>query len=72
MAGLLARYRDKWREAPRGDDTDGRVFSTSLLGLADDTLLETWDEMATRRYSGSVGWVVPYISTPSAISGALK
>jgi hypothetical protein len=72
MAGLLARYRDKWREAPRGDDTDGRVFSTSLLGLADSTLSETWDEMATRRYGGSVGWIGPLYFDAFRDKGALK
>jgi hypothetical protein len=55
----LARYREKWREAPRGSDMDGRVFSTDLLALADADLLSAWDAMAARRYAGEIGWLVP-------------
>ena len=35
----LDQYREKWREAPRGSDTDGRIFSTDLLVLADEPFL---------------------------------
>lgn len=55
----LARYREKWREAPRGSDMDGRVFSTDLLALADRDLLSAWDAMAARRYAGEIGWLAP-------------
>jgi SAM-dependent methyltransferase len=55
----LARYREKWREAPRGSDMDGRVFSTDLLALADRDLLSAWDAMAVRRYAGEIGWLTP-------------
>jgi hypothetical protein len=55
----LARYREKWREAPRGSDRDGRVFSTDLLALADADLLAAWDAMAARRYAGEIGWLAP-------------
>jgi hypothetical protein len=55
----LATYREKWREAPRGSDTDGRVFSTELLALPDDEFLTTWQEMAARRYAGEIGWLGP-------------
>jgi hypothetical protein len=55
----LARYREKWREAPRGSDMDGRVFSTDLLALADPDLLSAWDAMAARRYAGEIGWLAP-------------
>ncbi len=57
--GTLDRYREKWREAPRGSDTDGRVFSSDLLALDDDLLLARWDEMAARRYGGELGWLGP-------------
>jgi len=53
----LDRYREKWREAPRGSDTDGRVFSTGLLALSDTELVATWDAMAARRYGGEIGWL---------------
>jgi len=53
----LDRYREKWREAPRGSDTDGRVFSSDLLALAEDAFLAAWDGMAARRYSGEIGWL---------------
>ncbi len=36
MASGLDSYREKWREAPRGSDTDGRIFSSELLSLPDD------------------------------------
>src|SRR5260370_17092315 len=55
----LARYREKWREAPRGSDMDGRVFSTDLLALADADLLSAWNSMAARRYAGEIGWLAP-------------
>jgi SAM-dependent methyltransferase len=55
----LARYREKWREAPRGSDMDGRVFSTDLLARADPDLLSAWDAMAARRYAGEIGWLAP-------------
>lgn len=55
----LDRYRDKWREAPRGSDTDGRIFSSELLTLDDEQLLAHWDEMASRRYGGELGWLGP-------------
>jgi SAM-dependent methyltransferase len=53
----LAAYREKWREAPQGSDTDGRVFSSDLLALPDDALLARWDAMARRRASGELGWL---------------
>src|SRR5258707_6057973 len=56
-ASELDRYREKGREAPRGSDMDGRVFSTGLLALSDTELLTTWDAMATRRYGGEIGWL---------------
>lgn len=55
----LASYREKWREAPRGSDTDGRVFSTDLLKLSDDALLAQWEQMAARRAEGELGWFEP-------------
>jgi hypothetical protein len=55
----LSRYRDKWREAPQGSDTDGRIFSSDLLRLGDAELLVEWDRMAERRYAGEIGWVGP-------------
>ncbi|HSH99660.1 MAG TPA: class I SAM-dependent methyltransferase [Reyranella sp.] len=55
----LDQYREKWREAPRGSDTDGRIFSTDLLALADGPFLEAWDAMAARRYAGEIGWLGP-------------
>ncbi len=55
----LHDYREKWREAPRGSDTDGRIFSTDLLKLSDADLAAAWDEMAARRYAGEIGWVGP-------------
>jgi hypothetical protein len=59
MIGELARYREKWREAPRGSDMDGRVFSTDLLALGDGELLAAWLAMAARRYAGEIGWLGP-------------
>src|SRR5262245_12517780 len=59
MTGELAQYREKWREAPRGSDMDGRVFSTDLLALGDSGLLSAWEAMAARRYSGEIGWLWP-------------
>jgi SAM-dependent methyltransferase len=56
-AAALDRHREKWREAPRGSDTDGRVFSSDLLALSDDAFLATWDGMAARRYTGEIGWL---------------
>lgn len=56
-AVALDRHREKWREAPRGSDTDGRVFSSDLLALADAAFLATWDGMAARRYTGEIGWL---------------
>lgn len=53
----LSRFREKWREAPGGSDTDERVFSTDLLGLPDEALLAAWEAMAARRYDGELGWV---------------
>jgi hypothetical protein len=61
-ASELDRYREKWREAPRGSDMDGRVFSTGLLALSDAELLATWDAMAARRYGGEIGWLGPLYS----------
>jgi len=58
-ASDLDRHREKWREAPRGSDTDGRVFSTGLLALSDPELLASWDAMAQRRYGGEIGWLGP-------------
>ncbi|HTR84142.1 MAG TPA: class I SAM-dependent methyltransferase [Reyranella sp.] len=55
----LDRYREKWREAPRGSDTDGRIFSSDLLTLPDDAMLAAWQEMAERRYVGELGWLGP-------------
>ena len=55
----LAKYREKWREAPRGSDMDGRVFSTDLLALPDGELLAAWQAMAGRRYAGEIGWLGP-------------
>jgi SAM-dependent methyltransferase len=52
----LASYREKWREAPRGSDTDGRIFSSELLAMADDQFLSTWQGMAARRYAGELAW----------------
>lgn len=57
--GILDPYREKWREAPRGSDTDGRIFSSDLLLLDDAALLARWDEMAARRYTGELGWLGP-------------
>jgi SAM-dependent methyltransferase len=53
----FAAYREKWREAPQGSDTDGRVFSSELLSLSDEALLARWDSMAARRASGEAGWL---------------
>lgn len=53
----LAAYREKWREAPQGSDTDGRAFSSDLLALSDGALLARWDAMAARRASGELGWL---------------
>ncbi|WP_439609923.1 class I SAM-dependent methyltransferase [Reyranella sp.] len=64
LGNSLSDYREKWREAPRGSDTDGRIFSTDLLKLPSDRLLSTWDEMAARRYGGEIGWLGPlYLDT---------
>jgi SAM-dependent methyltransferase len=59
MTSELAQYREKWREAPRGSDMDGRVFSTDLLALGDAELLAAWEAMAARRYGGEIGWLGP-------------
>jgi hypothetical protein len=53
----LASYREKWREAPRGSDTDGRIFSTELLAMPDEAFLAAWQAMAARRYAGELGWL---------------
>jgi hypothetical protein len=53
----LDRFRDKWREIPRGSDTDGRILSADLLALPDADLLAQWDAMAARRYDGELGWL---------------
>jgi hypothetical protein len=53
----LASYREKWREAPRGSDTAGRIFSSELLAMPDDVFLATWQGMAARRYDGELGWL---------------
>ncbi len=58
-SGSLDRYREKWREAPRGSDTDGRIVSSDLLAMTDDGLLAVWDAMAARRYAGEIGWLGP-------------
>jgi SAM-dependent methyltransferase len=55
----FAAYREKWREAPQGSDTDGRAFSSDLLALSDDALLARWDAMAARRAIGESGWLEP-------------
>lgn len=55
----LGPYREKWREAPQGSDTDGRVFSSELLSLPDDGLLARWEAMAARRATGELGWLAP-------------
>jgi SAM-dependent methyltransferase len=55
----LAPFRDKWREAPQGSDTDGRIFSSDLLALPDDALLARWEAMAARRAAGELGWFAP-------------
>jgi hypothetical protein len=55
----LQQYREKWREVPRGSDTDGRVWSTDLLKLSNEGLLAAWSDLAARRYSGEMGWVGP-------------
>jgi hypothetical protein len=55
----LELYREKWREVPRGSDTDGRVFSTDLLKLSDKELLSAWEAMAEQRYRGELSWVGP-------------
>jgi SAM-dependent methyltransferase len=57
QASALAAYREKWREAPQGSDTDGRVFSSDLLTLPDEALLARWEAMAERRASGELGWL---------------
>jgi hypothetical protein len=54
---ILSQYREKWREAPKGSDTDGRVFSTDLLKLSDEQLLVQWETMAARRYEEELRWV---------------
>jgi hypothetical protein len=59
MVSELAEYREKWREAPRGSDMDGRVFSTDLLAKPDADLLAAWEAMAARRYAGEIGWLGP-------------
>lgn len=53
----LAAYREKWREAPQGSDTDGRAFSSDLLALPDAVLLMRWEAMAARRASGELAWL---------------
>jgi SAM-dependent methyltransferase len=58
-APSLDRYREKWREAPRGSDVDGRVFSTDLLKLSDEELMAAWSAMAERRYGGELAWLEP-------------
>jgi hypothetical protein len=58
-APVFSAYREKWREAPQGSDTDGRAFSSDLLKLPDDALLARWDAMAARRASGESGWLEP-------------
>lgn len=55
----LARYREKWREAPTGSDADGRVFSTDLMRGSDSVLLAKWEQMAMRREASELGWVGP-------------
>src|SRR5438477_588662 len=57
QAPALAAYREKWREAPQGSDTDGRVFSSDLVALTDAGLLARWEAMAARRASGELGWL---------------
>lgn len=59
QASALAAYREKWREAPQGSDTDGRVFSSDLLALADEELVARWEAMAARRACGELGWLEP-------------
>ncbi len=56
---VLAAHREKWREVPGGDDTDGRRYSSDLLKLPDAELLSFWDGMAANRASGVIGWIGP-------------
>jgi SAM-dependent methyltransferase len=64
MAGILDPYREKWREAPRGSDVDGRVYSSDLLRLGEQEFLSTWSDMAARRAGGELGWLGPlYLDT---------
>jgi SAM-dependent methyltransferase len=53
----LAAYREKWREAPQGSDTDGRIFSSDLLTLPDEALAARWEAMAERRATGELAWL---------------
>jgi SAM-dependent methyltransferase len=53
----LAAHREKWREVPGGSDTDGRIFSSDLLGLPDADLLAFWERMAERRLTEELGWI---------------
>jgi SAM-dependent methyltransferase len=45
MGEFLEVSREKWREVPAGGDTAGRTFSSDLIGLSDDALLEQWRRM---------------------------
>jgi len=56
-APTFSAFREKWREAPQGSDTDGRVFSSDLLKLSDEALLGRWEAMAERRANGESGWL---------------
>ena len=65
MHNELAQYREKWREAPRGSDMDGRIFSTDLLARSDADLLAAWEAMAARRYAGELGVSVALFDEPA-------
>lgn len=42
---FLDLSREKWREVPAGGDLVDRIYSTDLLGLPDDALLQRWKSM---------------------------
>jgi SAM-dependent methyltransferase len=42
---FLAASREKWREVPAGGDLVDRIYSTDLLNLPDDQLVERWTRM---------------------------
>ncbi len=55
----LDKYRDKWREVPAGDDTDGRLYSSDLMKETDEAFLARWQDMADRRAAGAMSWFRP-------------